>query len=317
MRRRHRKLGRLLKPPLRIRQIVAWADAHHQQSGAWPQRKSGEVADAPWETWPGIDAALKAGCRGLPGGSSLARLLLERRGVRSHKHRPRLTHQQILLWADQHHARTGRWPKLTSGTIVGAPQDTWRAICHAMTQSLRGLPNDTSLAQLLASRRGVRNAQALAPLRIERILAWADVHHRRTGQWPTLKSGPIAGAGGETWNGIDSSLRRARRGLRRRSSLAQLLDERRGVRNPKALGPLTEEQILEWADAHYRRTGRWPQVTSGPIAGARGQTWTGVEGALQKGQRGLPSGDSLARLLARQRGVPLWGRAHAPGPPIG
>ena len=29
--------------------------------------------------------------------------------------------------------------------------------------------------------------------------------------------------------------------------------------------PLTEEQILIWADAHHRRTGRWPYAYSGPV----------------------------------------------------
>ncbi|HEY3245976.1 MAG TPA: hypothetical protein VGM03_21750 [Phycisphaerae bacterium] len=240
--------------------------------------------------------------------SSLASLLAEQRGVRNRKRLPRLSHEQILTWADRHHARTGRWPTRTSGPVTDAPGEHWRAVAVAMTQGIRGLVSRTSLAQLLDAQRGVRNEKSLPPLRIRTILAWADAHHRRTGQWPTLKAGVIQGADGQTWSGVDSALRGAERGVRRRASLAQLLARHRGLRNPKGLGPLTEAQILEWADAYHRRTGRWPQVASGLIAAAGGQTWTGVEVALQHGKRGLPGKSSLARLLAARRGVPIRGR---------
>jgi DNA-binding NarL/FixJ family response regulator len=69
--------------------------------------------------------------------------------------------------------------------------------------------------------------------------------------------------------------------------------------------PLTIEQILAWADEHYRRTGSWPTVRSGPVYGAPpGQTWRAIQAALRHGCRGLPGGDSLAQLLRRERGLP-------------
>jgi len=51
------------------------------------------------------------------------------------------------------------------------------------------------------------------------ILAWADAHHARAGAWPTTRSGPVAGAPGETWRAIDNALRRGHRGLPGDSSL--------------------------------------------------------------------------------------------------
>jgi hypothetical protein len=76
---------------------------------------------------------------------------------------------------------------------------------------------------------------------------------------------------------------------------------------------LTVEQILAWADAHYERTGRWPNSRSGPIPEAPGQTWNAVNVALYLGYRGLPAGDSLGRLLDRhQRGAGgsrLWSQS--------
>jgi hypothetical protein len=63
------------------------------------------------------------------------------------------------------------------------------------------------------------------------------------------------------------------------------------------------EQILAWADDHHNRTGHWPNQYAGPVAGAPGETWSAIDCALRRGLRGLPGGDSLARLLGRhQRG---------------
>jgi hypothetical protein len=63
-------------------------------------------------------------------------------------------------------------------------------------------------------------------------------------------------------------------------------------------------QVLAWADAYHGRTGEWPTARSGPVPEAPGCTWAGLNRALQVGRRGLPGGDSLARLLRRERGVP-------------
>jgi hypothetical protein len=63
------------QPPLTVKQILAWADAHFDLAGEWPKAPSGPVAGAPGETWRAIDEALRRGHRGLPGDSSLSWLL--------------------------------------------------------------------------------------------------------------------------------------------------------------------------------------------------------------------------------------------------
>jgi hypothetical protein len=63
------------RPPLTAEQILAWADAHHERAGRWPNQYAGPVADAPGETWKAVNMALYVGCRGLPGGDTLGRLL--------------------------------------------------------------------------------------------------------------------------------------------------------------------------------------------------------------------------------------------------
>src|SRR5258708_3426483 len=101
--------------------------------------------------------------------------------------RPTLSIDKILAWADAHHEATGLWPAQSSGRLRNSPfYDTWAAINSALCRGMRGLPGGFSLAQLLAEHRGVRPAMT-----IERILAWADVHHEATGEWPTQTSGPV------------------------------------------------------------------------------------------------------------------------------
>jgi hypothetical protein len=62
---------------------------------------------------------------------------------------------------------------------------------------------------------------------------------------------------------------------------------------------LNMAQILAWADAHHTHTGEWPAPTSGPVTDAPGETWGTIQYALYRGRRGLPGGDTLARLLRR------------------
>jgi hypothetical protein len=214
-----------------------------------------------------------------------------------------LTEEQILAWADAHYARTGQWPTSTSGDVEGAPGETWSGLAMALFDGQRGLTPGSSLARLLAEHRDRRNHLDLPPLTVEQILAWADAHYARTGEWPSKESGEIPGTGGEKWSAIDTALHQGHRGLPGGTTLAQLLAAERGRFHPQLLPPLTVEQILAWADAHHARTGRWPRASSGTIPESPGDTWARVDGALFKGQRGLSPGDSLARLLERERGV--------------
>jgi hypothetical protein len=93
---------------------LTWADEQHQQTGDWPTADSGTIPGTDRETWRSVDRALQVGARSLPGGSSLARLLSERRGVRNRKDLPSLTEEQISTWVAAHRQRTGKWPTARS-----------------------------------------------------------------------------------------------------------------------------------------------------------------------------------------------------------
>jgi hypothetical protein len=213
--------------------------------------------------------------------------------------RPPLTVEQVLAWADEHHARTGEWPVQRSGPVAAASGESWGSIETALYRGRRGLPGEDSLARLLARERGATDGRTRTPLSVEQILAWADEHRARTSQLPYYGSGRVAAAPGETWGAIDAALKKGCRGLPEGDSLARLLARERGACNSRNRLRLTAEQILAWAVAHRRRTGEWPGVLSGPIPEAQGEDWRAVNMALYKGHRGLPGGDSLARLLRR------------------
>jgi len=142
-----------------------------------------------------------------------------------------LTIEQILAWADVHHARTGHWPHAHAGMVQDALAETWAKIDKALNRGQRGLPPCESLAQLLARHRHVRNKQRLPRLNVKKVLAWADDHFRRTGKWPGQSSGPVAAAQGEKWANIDQALKKGLRGFRGGSSLALLLDKYRRCRS--------------------------------------------------------------------------------------
>jgi hypothetical protein len=179
--------------------------------------------------------------------------------------------------------------------------DTWAGVNYALKVGSRGLPGSFSLAQLLSDQRGIRNRGNLGRLSIKEILIWADAYHETTGNWPKPNSGAIPDAPGETWGSVQSALFSGLRGLPGGLTLAQLLQAERGVRNIQDLPRLTEEQIVAWAETHYRRNGSWPTKDSGPIDSAPGETWNGVHIALRRGRRSLPGGSSLARLLDKHR----------------
>src|SRR5262249_560144 len=172
----------MAKPHLAVTQILAWADTYHARTRSWPKSCDGSIPHAHGETWSKLDSALRVGARGLPAGSSLSRLLAQRRGVRCYSRMPRQWDvQQILTWADAYHPRLGGWPGSTSGKIAGTQGAQWWQVDRALREGVHGLPGGSSLARLLEEQRQVpRYSKKHRPLTEEQILAWADAYHART-----------------------------------------------------------------------------------------------------------------------------------------
>ena len=216
--------------PLTVDRILASMDEHHRQTGWWPNLRSGAVAGAEGENWGAIDTILRTGGRGLPAGSSLAKLRAAN-GARcaDAAELPLLTVETILAWADAHHEGCDRWPDERSGPVYHAAGEIWAEINEALHEGTRGLPGGTSLVELLVAHRGAPRRLRRETLTVEQILAWADRYHDQIGKWPALHAGVADERSGLTWTGIDSALRRGLRGLPAGSSLHKLLVEHRGV----------------------------------------------------------------------------------------
>jgi hypothetical protein len=138
------------RPRLTEDVIQAWVSAFQAATGRWPTARDGRVPDAAGETWGGIDTALRHGARGLAGGSSLAKLIVDRRLSRVAT--TPLTITRILRMAYDHWHIMNRWPDVTDEPIAGHPGETWSAINNALEQGTRGLPGGSSLADLLRTR---------------------------------------------------------------------------------------------------------------------------------------------------------------------
>jgi hypothetical protein len=141
---------------------------------------------------------------------------------------PPLTEELILKWADAHHAQTGRWPTTRSGAVADVGEITWRTVHKALVHGGHGLPGGDSLAGLLERERAVAIPKRTIELSEDAIRQWAMEHLRRTGQWPSARSGTIEEAPGETWRAINRALVDGKRGLPGGSSLAQVLNCIRG-----------------------------------------------------------------------------------------
>jgi hypothetical protein len=122
------------------------------------------------------------------------------------------------------------------------------------------------------------------PLDEDLILSWADAYFERSGEWPTINAGSIPEANGYTWCAVNSALQQGIRGLPRKTTLARLLEEKRGKRNSANLPALDLGQILTWAEEQHP-----------------GTTWQAIEAALKTGRRGLPGGSSVAKLIRARR----------------
>src|SRR5262249_20487309 len=160
------------------------------------------------------------------------------------------------------------------------PGEVWKNVEQALRVGGRGLLGGDSIARLLGRCRTARDHRTARPLPVAQILRWADQHFAATGEWPNTRSGTVTSAPDEGWNRIDAALYVGNRGLPGGSSLAQLLQQRRRVRNAVRPPRLTAEQILKWADRHRKQTATWPSQGSGPVADAPGEFWHLLDAAL-------------------------------------
>lgn len=118
--------------------------------------------------------------------------------------------------------------------------------------------------------------KAPPPVSEDEILKWADAYFARHGDWPIKKSGDIPEAPGETWSKVNSALIRGGPRSARRLFADAADVGAAGQALPQGTSPLTEEQILGWADTHFARTGTWPASRRAPVVDAPGENWGNI-----------------------------------------
>ncbi len=197
------------RPDLSVEQVLAWAYAFLERTGALPDWESGPIEHAPGETWFTVAAALALGRRGLPRGRSLRDFLDERRG-RIEGAEAEFSIRRILDWAVVWQSRTGLRPRKNSGEIPDSGGMTWRSVDDALRKGRGILPGGSSLARLLATSRAALRRPAVTE---RQILVWADAHYRLTNRWPGAGSGPLAEVPGENWRLLDRALAEGTRAL--------------------------------------------------------------------------------------------------------
>jgi hypothetical protein len=285
---------------LTIGQILAWADRWKEEHGRWPKKNDGHLRFVD-EQWHNIDQSLRKRLRGLrprlPGLTSLANLLAAKRRVMNRLAPPRLSVKEIRSWVDRFRRERGFFPTPKSGPITWSKGDSWLTVDKALRAGRRGL-RKSSLAQLLKRHYGLGRHLRRPTYRIEQILVWVDEHKQRTGKWPKQTSGRIEAAPSENWRRVNEALRLGKRGLVGGSSLAALLSQYRGVRTRIDLVQLSENLIVRWARKFKRKSGRWPDRGSGPIANTGGETWGGIGIALGRATRGLKRKTTFGKLFA-------------------
>lgn len=274
---------------------------HYRLTGQWPHKHSGRLASDPDKNWQSIDAMLVRDSRREGMRITLADIVAKARGIPNPRNLAPLSVEQVLQWADDFRQKTGRWPQRKKHRhLEPAPDITWFSIDTHLRRGTRGLPAVGGLASFLDKHRNVRNKADAPPVTINEILAWADEHHERTGQWPSSQSGPVHDVPNENWMSLNEALKFGRRGLRTRTTLANLLAKHRGKPHPFHLPKLTERKILQWANAHFKHTGAFPYGKAGLLIDQPGEKWSAIDAALQCGSRGLPGGDTLRKLLTRK-----------------
>src|SRR5262249_20869999 len=154
---------------------------------------------------------------------------------------PDLKESRILDWADAFYASCGKWPRWDSGPIRRSGGETWFSVSTALVLGQRGFPPGGSLADFLARHERILSTTQECKLSAGEIIAWAKAWRKRTGSWPTSRSGEIPWQGGLTWLDINKLLQSGLAGRPIGTTLSVL---RSGNRLSAGQAPLTEQQIL-------------------------------------------------------------------------
>lgn len=202
----------------------------------------------------------------------------------------RLTEDAIIEQAKKFHALHGRLPGAGDGLLPDYIGEDFHSINIALRQGDRGLGGGLSLDKLY-----IKHGLKLGELSEEIIIHHALRHFEKHGKLPNQYSGPVEGFPGESWRGWYNSLKEGTRNLGGGLSLEKLY-----IKHGLRFETLNADLIFALALEHLKYTGEFPNKNSGSVFGYPGENWHAIHTALNKGNRDLPGGDTLAQLLIRK-----------------
>ena len=282
--------------------VLTFALMHYEETGSYPTESSDWILDGK-DSWPTISFALNQGLRGLPGGSSLAKLL-QAHNLKANPHeRDYPSKDEIVDAAEIYQALAidNKLPTKESGSFLNPKylDLSWGAINSAITRGAIEDVQAKTLADLWVLEFDYRNVNDLGKLTECQILQWCDIYQSQHPDelLPSNQSESIPEMGTETFMGIDTAIRENRRGLQGLVSLDNLLFKKRGKRSNRNLPLITLKQIESWMVAWHGQNQKWPSSTDGEIPDSGSEKWSNINAVLHRGGRGLPK-TSLAKLKA-------------------
>lgn len=136
---------------------------------------------------------------------------------------------------------------------------------------------------------------------LDQVLEWMQRYLDDKGKLPSQLSGDCVYSPGYTWLHIENYLVLGRHGLPGGLSISKLKDQYFGTR--------AEKTILEWADAHYSRNGRWP--VKGRVHERPGVNWKALNERFRLGCRGCRKYHlGLRGFLVANGRLPQWVMQH-------
>lgn len=205
-----------------------------------------------------------------------------------------ITEEKILASMEYHKDKTGRYPSIKSGKVLGGPLKgrMWKSIDESLFKGrVPGWPKGSTLASFkdkFKLRNGISEADIVLCMHLHKQNSeLGKFPHRDSGhiQWGPLK--------GRLWQYIDDCFREGRiEGWPKGTTMATF-------RQSKGLtDKITEHAIMASIASYYIKHGKYPSKDSGKIEGGplHNRNWFVVNDALKEGKvDGWPKGSSLAK----------------------
>jgi hypothetical protein len=210
-------------PDFSEEKIVEWAKKYFLVHNKYPSIRTKPSDWLPeGETWIALDIALKRGTRGLPGGSSVAKLFEKYFGIRNKTNIPKISEQCIIDYMIVFKDKYGYFPHAHSKENEMLPSgESWHGFDKALRNARRGLTK-TTLASLKEKYFGIKNILTLTKLFEKQITKWVIEHYNKYGEYPSKKTEINSLPNGECWRKLEADLAQGHRGLPGNNSLAKI-----------------------------------------------------------------------------------------------